>query len=199
MQDSNPVLTPLNPLVALSPASQEDHSDHKMFPYLEVIGCLNHAAVNTFPDICHAVSTLAQFSNCFGSKHVIAVKHLLRFVPLTVVSASDRLKNLADFSRPLPMLIMQMMSQLAVPLPDTLLVLGDPLSFGELDDSAAWHCLPQRQNTWLFLIVVSMWSGFDVSSTFSQTLHCLRNPFIFLPPQCSMTTMVQSFSLRKQP
>ena len=84
MQDSNPVLTPLNPSVSLEPASPDEHSHHKVFPYLEVIGCLNHAAVNTRPDLSHAVSTLAQFSNCFGSKHITAVKHLLRFVKGTV-------------------------------------------------------------------------------------------------------------------
>lgn len=84
MQDSNPVLTPMNTSISLEPVSSEEHLNHKVFPYLEIIGCLNHAAVNTRPDLSHAVSSLAQFSNCFGSKHITAVKHILRFVKGTL-------------------------------------------------------------------------------------------------------------------
>lgn len=80
MDQSNPVATPLHSSTRLASASAEDIEDNSSFPYREIIGCLNHAAVHTRPDISHAVSQLAQFFSCYGSAHVTAAKHLLRYI-----------------------------------------------------------------------------------------------------------------------
>lgn len=70
----------MNHSINLELASAEEHLKHKVFPYLEIIGFLNHAAVNTRPDLSHAVSALAQFSTCFGATHITAFKHLLQYL-----------------------------------------------------------------------------------------------------------------------
>lgn len=57
---------------------------HSAFPYQEIVGFLNHAAVSTRPDIAHAVSQLAQFSSSYSSAHITAAKHLLRYIKGTV-------------------------------------------------------------------------------------------------------------------
>lgn len=80
MEHSNPVSTPLHSSTRLSSASADDISNHSSFSYREILGCLNHAAVHTRPDISHAVSQLAQFSSGYGSCHVTAAKHLLRYI-----------------------------------------------------------------------------------------------------------------------
>lgn len=84
MEHSNPVSTPMLNSARLSSASAEDAAAHSEFPYREIVGCLNHAAVNTRPDISHAVSQLAQHSSCYGSIHVTAAKHLLRYIKGTL-------------------------------------------------------------------------------------------------------------------
>lgn len=84
MQNCNPTTTPMDSSLHLSPASAEDHLSHSSFPYLEITGTLNYAAVQKRPDISHAVSTLSQFSSCFGAVHIVAVKHLLFYIKVTV-------------------------------------------------------------------------------------------------------------------
>lgn len=80
MQHSNLVSTPLLHSTLLAPASADDAAAHYNFPYREIVGCLNHVAVSTRPDIAHAVSQLAQHSSCYGFENVIAAKHLLRYI-----------------------------------------------------------------------------------------------------------------------
>lgn len=84
MEHSNPVSTPLLNSTRLSSASANDAAEHSDFPYREIVGCLNHTAVNTRPDISQAVSQLAQHSSAYGSAHITAAKHLLRYVKGTL-------------------------------------------------------------------------------------------------------------------
>lgn len=84
MEHSNSVSTPLLNSTRLPTPSAEDAAAHTEFPYREIVGCLNHAAVNTRPDISHAVSQLAQHSSCYGASHVTAAKHLLRYIKGTL-------------------------------------------------------------------------------------------------------------------
>lgn len=83
MSDSNPASTPLHPSTRLD-TNISTATAPPPFPYREIIGSLNHAAVHTRPNICHAVSTLAKFSSRYSSVHCTAVKHLLRYVKGTI-------------------------------------------------------------------------------------------------------------------
>lgn len=84
MDECNPVSTPLLHSTRLASASEADAAAHSEFPYREIVGCLNHAAVNTRPDISHAVLQLAQHSSSYGLVHVTAAKHLLRYIKGTL-------------------------------------------------------------------------------------------------------------------
>lgn len=84
MEDSNPVSTPLLHSTRLASGSSEGHAAHSDFPYREIVGCLNHAALNTRPEISHAVSQLAQHASCYDAVHITAAKHLLQFVKDTL-------------------------------------------------------------------------------------------------------------------
>lgn len=84
MEHSNHVSSPLLNSTRLAPATPEDHAAHSDFPYREIVGCLNHAAINTRPDISHAVSQLAQHSSSYGLIHITAAKHLLRYIKGTL-------------------------------------------------------------------------------------------------------------------
>lgn len=80
MENSNSVATPLHSSTRLSTATLEDVKVHSAYPYQEIVGCLNHAAVSTRPDNAHAVSQLAQSLLSYGSAHVPAAEHLLRYI-----------------------------------------------------------------------------------------------------------------------
>lgn len=84
MERSNPVKNPLHSSTRLILSSAEDIASQAAFPYREILGCLNHTAVNTRPEIAHAVSELAQFSSCYGLARVTAAKHLLCYVKGTL-------------------------------------------------------------------------------------------------------------------
>lgn len=84
MESCNPVSAPMNANIRLASASADDIAAHAVYPYREVVGCLNHAAVHTRPDISHAVSQLAPFSSCYGEVHITAAKHLLRYIKGTL-------------------------------------------------------------------------------------------------------------------
>lgn len=84
MDNSNPVSSPMVGSVRLASATDEDAAACFEFPYREIVGCLNHAAINTRPDISHAVSQLAQHASRYGLVHITAAKHLLRFVKGTI-------------------------------------------------------------------------------------------------------------------
>lgn len=84
MENSNSVATPLHYSTRLSSASAEDVKDSSHYPYQEVIGFLNHAAVSTRPEIAHAVSQLSQFFSKYGSAHITAAKQLLRYIKGTL-------------------------------------------------------------------------------------------------------------------
>lgn len=84
MEHRKPVSTPLLNSTLLSLASLADSAAHSEFPYRKIVGCLNHVAVKTHPDIPHAVSQLAQNLLCYGSAHTFAAKHLLQYIKGTL-------------------------------------------------------------------------------------------------------------------
>ncbi|KAJ3529254.1 hypothetical protein NM688_g7878 [Phlebia brevispora] len=78
MLDSNPVSTPLDPNVPLTPTPVDASSLE--VPYSVAIGSLMYAAVATRPDIAFAVQSLSQFSSRPSQQHWTAVKHVLRYL-----------------------------------------------------------------------------------------------------------------------
>lgn len=79
MQDCKSVETPMQ-CQKLNKAEEKDDS----LEYRELIGCLMYVAVCSRPDICHAVSVLSQFNNCFSDVHWKAAKRVLRYLKGTV-------------------------------------------------------------------------------------------------------------------
>ena len=80
-QDSNTVSTPCDPHVPLSNPPVGDTDDIiPFFPYQEIVGSLLYLATHSRPDIAHAVSVVAQFSNNFREIHVTAVKRILKYL-----------------------------------------------------------------------------------------------------------------------
>ena len=69
---------------AKTPYSTEkfDHGQDEIsnFPFRELIGHLMYLANMTRPDISQAVGYLSRFVSCFTSSHVLAVKHILRYL-----------------------------------------------------------------------------------------------------------------------
>lgn len=84
MEHSNPVSTPLLHSTRLPPTTVDNGAAHSESPYRKIVGFLNHAAVNTRPDILRAVSQLAQHLSCYGSAHITSAKHLPRYVKGTL-------------------------------------------------------------------------------------------------------------------
>lgn len=79
MSDCKPVSTPLEP------GSKFEKGDNDTpFPYQCLVGCLMYVAINTRPDIAHALSVLSQFNTCYSEEHVTAAKRVLRYLKGTI-------------------------------------------------------------------------------------------------------------------
>ena len=89
MSDCKPVQTPLPPKLVLShsmsPSSQEEKDLMSEVPYLSAVGSLQYLAIMTRPDIAHSVGYLARFNSNPGPEHWKALKHLFRYVNVTVI------------------------------------------------------------------------------------------------------------------
>jgi hypothetical protein len=79
MESCNPVSTPLDSNVSLSPPSADDDLTTD-FPFQAIIGSLMYAAVGTRPDISFAVQALSQFNVAHTPIHCTAAKHVLRYL-----------------------------------------------------------------------------------------------------------------------
>ena len=83
-----PVQTPLNPGVSLShdqcPKTAEDVEAMRSVPYSHAVGSLMYLAISTHPDIAYAVGVLSRFSSNPGMSHWAAVKHLFRYLKVTM-------------------------------------------------------------------------------------------------------------------
>lgn len=74
MDHSNAVATPLHSSTCLASASDKDIAAHSALLYREILGCLNHAAVNTRPECCItacAVLLLLWVRACNCPKHLL--------------------------------------------------------------------------------------------------------------------------------
>lgn len=81
MQDCKPRKTPADPSQKLVKSLEKERPN---FPYKESVGGLMFAMVMARPDIAQAVGKAAQFMDCFDNSHVMAVKHIFRYLRGTV-------------------------------------------------------------------------------------------------------------------
>jgi hypothetical protein len=79
MQDCSPVNTPMDTSVKLT-AAKDDEALADPKEYASIVGGLTFAACVTRPDITCAVGQLSQFLNNPSSKHMLAVKRVLRYL-----------------------------------------------------------------------------------------------------------------------
>jgi len=64
----------------MSPKNEEERKQCRKFPYREIVGKLNYLSVWTRPDITFAVNTVSKYCNDPGPKHIMAVKHIVRYL-----------------------------------------------------------------------------------------------------------------------
>ena len=79
MKDCNPVSTPVDISLKLTPANEEDDCMDQP-QYQSAIGSLMYLSVSTRPDISYAVSSLARYSSKPTKQHWTALKRLLRYL-----------------------------------------------------------------------------------------------------------------------
>lgn len=82
MQDCKPYYTPLNAGQKLV-KSDESSNQVDATEYQSLIGSIMFLAVSTRPDILHSISKLSQFNVSPSTDHLVAVKHLLRYLKQT--------------------------------------------------------------------------------------------------------------------
>lgn len=80
MEQCRGATVPMQPNTQLEKSESIDPS----IPYRELIGALLFLARVTRPDICYAVSKLAQFNHCYTQDHWMAAKGVLRYLSTTV-------------------------------------------------------------------------------------------------------------------
>ena len=77
MEDCHSVSTPMEVKFKCDKGSTEIDSN---LPYRELIGGLMYLAVNTRPDIAHAVTKLSQYNNCYTEETWKHAKRVLRYL-----------------------------------------------------------------------------------------------------------------------
>ena len=92
MKDCNPVSTPVDISLKLTPMNEEDDCVDQP-QYQSVIGSLMYLSVSTRPDISYAVSSLARFSSRPTKQHWTALKRLLRYLKGTTWNSILERKN----------------------------------------------------------------------------------------------------------
>jgi hypothetical protein len=101
MEEANPVSTPLDPNIKLTP-SKDGASPERSNDYASLIGSLQYLAVATRPDIAYAVNRLAAYTANPSFEHYGAAKRLLRYIKgtrslgITYRAQSERLVGPMD-------------------------------------------------------------------------------------------------------
>ena len=101
MEEANPVSTPLDPNIKLTP-SKDGASPERSNDYASLIGSLQYLAVATRPDIAYAVNRLAACTANPSFEHYGAAKRLLRYIKgtrslgITYRAQSERLVGPMD-------------------------------------------------------------------------------------------------------
>jgi hypothetical protein len=79
MECCNAVQTPMDPGTRLTPREEDDNVDDK-FDYPAFVGKVLYLSLCSRPDISYAVRELSRFISNFGTPHIAAAKHLLRYL-----------------------------------------------------------------------------------------------------------------------
>jgi hypothetical protein len=79
MDRANGVRTPLDPGTKLVKEG-DPLVDGRKAQYAVLVGKLMYLAVNTRPDLAHAVSTFTKYMSCPTEQHWVALKHVLRYL-----------------------------------------------------------------------------------------------------------------------
>jgi hypothetical protein len=74
--DSNPILSPMDPILHLAPAERADPT----LPYRSILGSLMWISRCTRPGICFAVTYLSHFCTTISHVHFAALKRILRYL-----------------------------------------------------------------------------------------------------------------------
>lgn len=77
--DSKPMKTPMETNLLKLKEATEDSKNVDPTLYRQIIGSLMYL-VNTRPDICYAINALSQFISEPKQVHLVAVKHILRYL-----------------------------------------------------------------------------------------------------------------------
>jgi dUTPase len=81
--DVNSVRTPYcnGYVIDMTPKTKPSPNQHKVTHYMQtLIGCLNWLSTSTRPDIATATNLLAKYTSCPNSKHIAAVKRVIRYL-----------------------------------------------------------------------------------------------------------------------
>ena len=107
MGDAKHTTVPISPSAQLARTTGTPLDTASAHLYPEIIGSLLYLAMNTRPDIAHAVSSLAKFMSCPTSAHLAAARSVLRYVAGTPIlgityrftgSSADQLTGYTDAS-----------------------------------------------------------------------------------------------------
>ena len=107
MGDAKHTTVPISPSAQLARTTGTPLDTASAHLYPEIIGSLLYLAMNTRPDIAHAVSSLAKFMSCPTSAHLAAARSVLRYVAGTPTlgityrftgSSADQLTGYTDAS-----------------------------------------------------------------------------------------------------
>jgi hypothetical protein len=90
--DCNPVSTPMLNTEKLIPATHSDALADRA-EYQQIVGEAMFAGLVARPDIMCAISKLSQFGTNPTSTHLQAAKHLLRYLKVSKLPTTRRLKN----------------------------------------------------------------------------------------------------------
>lgn len=101
MTECKPYYTPLDAGQKLVKCDKAECVKIEAEEYQSMVGSLMYLAISTRPDIAHSVSKLSQFNVAPHAKHLVAIKHLLRYLNATmdlkIVYAATEAKRLSVY------------------------------------------------------------------------------------------------------
>lgn len=148
MLNCNPLTTPMQTCIQLS-KEKSLTSTEDQYPYLQMVGNLMHAIVNSLLDCANIVSSLAQYLSSLAPSHIQTLKRTMRYikVPLPLeLSTKHPLKEI--FCIVIPMPIGKETKTHGIPPPDVASYLVAISFLGVARKNNQLHSALHNQNTW---------------------------------------------------